>query len=151
MSTNVKALYRQAGVFLPHLRDATKADTDEQGVGRVGRRGFLFVQDVGSYNNNRWRGDNFLVQCVATDRLYVNKILVRGTSNARPRNRGDYLTQLPPELRFSTVRPKSRGLFSGYPQKLTLSIAHRSTRPCMGERPLSPRKPFSLNSTFGSD
>ncbi|KAK7921455.1 hypothetical protein PG985_009477 [Apiospora marii] len=103
MSTHKKRPYRQAGVFLPHVRDTEKPDTDEQGVRGVGKKGFLFVRDLGPRGNNRWRGHTFLVQCLKTEKLYVNKILVRGTSNARSEDRGDFLPELPPELRFSTI------------------------------------------------
>ncbi|KAK7947935.1 uncharacterized protein PG986_008821 [Apiospora aurea] len=92
MSTAALRKYRQAGVFLPHYRGNRASADRENARGIVADKGFLFVKELG--------GDKlFLVQSVANNRLNVNKILVRTDDDQN----GDFKTQLPPELRFSTI------------------------------------------------
>ncbi|KAK8094796.1 kinase-like domain-containing protein [Apiospora hydei] len=92
MSTADLRKYRQAGVFLPHYRGNRASADRENARGIVADKGFLFVKELG--------GDKlFLVQSLANNRLYVNKILVRTDDDQN----GDFKTQLPPELRFSII------------------------------------------------
>ncbi|KAK8087311.1 hypothetical protein PG994_002285 [Apiospora phragmitis] len=96
MSTAVSRKYRQAGVFLPHFRTTGKPKTDENTVpGGVAEKGFLFVKELVPGGNLN------IVQSVETGKLYVNKILERGINQRGMRE--NFVTRLPPELRFSTI------------------------------------------------
>ncbi|KAK8039516.1 hypothetical protein PG993_007927 [Apiospora rasikravindrae] len=73
MSTADLRKYRQAGVFLPHYRRRRASENDENGAGSV-----------------------------ANNRLYVNKILVRGDANEvdDPEEDANFLSQLPLSFGF---------------------------------------------------